>query len=115
MMGSKGWDRRSFMKGVAALGTAPLISGGSMAQQQPGQSTQVPAGEIPKKTLGRTGVQVSAMGLGGYHLGSAETDQAANEIVAKAFDHGVTFFDNAWEYHDGLSEERLGKALKGKR
>jgi aryl-alcohol dehydrogenase-like predicted oxidoreductase len=37
------------------------------------------------------------------------------EIVAKAFDHGVTFFDNAWEYHDGLSEDRVGKALKGKR
>ena len=55
------------------------------------------------------------MGLGGYHLGSAETDQAANEIVAKAIDYGVNFFDNAWEYHDGLSEERLGKALKGKR
>ena len=86
-----------------------------MAQQQSGQTPQVPSGEVPKKPLGRTGVQVSAMGLGGYHLGSAETDQAANEIVAKALDHGVTFFDNAWEYHDGLSEERLGKALKGKR
>ncbi|HEV8047751.1 MAG TPA: aldo/keto reductase [Terriglobales bacterium] len=86
-----------------------------MAQQQSGQSPQIPSGEVPKKPLGRTGVQVSAMGLGGYHLGSAETDQTANEIVAKALDHGVTFFDNAWEYHDGLSEERLGKALKGKR
>lgn len=85
-----------------------------MAQSQKDQS-QVPSGEVPKKPLGRTGAQVSAMGLGGYHLGSAETDQAAHEIVAKALDHGVTFFDNAWEYHDGLSEERLGKALRGKR
>jgi len=110
-----GCDRRNFMKGVAILGATPLISGGSMAQQQSAQSPQIPSGEVPKKPLGRTGVQVSAMGLGGYHLGSAETDQAANEIVAKALDHGVTFFDNAWEYHDGLSEERLGKALKGKR
>jgi aryl-alcohol dehydrogenase-like predicted oxidoreductase len=92
----------------------PIISGGSMAQSQKDQS-QVPSGEVPKKPLGRTGAQVSAMGLGGYHLGSAETDQAAHEIVAKALDHGVTFFDNAWEYHDGLSEERLGKALRGKR
>ncbi len=55
------------------------------------------------------------MGLGGYHLGTAESDQAAVEIVAKAIDHGVNFFDNAWEYHDGLSEERVGKALVGKR
>jgi uncharacterized protein len=109
------WDRRRFMKGAAILGAAPLLSGGSMAQSQDHSSAGIPSGEVPKKTLGRTGVQVSAMGLGGYHLGSAETDQAANEIVAKAYDHGVRFFDNAWEYHDGLSEERLGKALKGKR
>jgi uncharacterized protein len=83
-----------------------------MSQQQ---TTQTPSGKVPTRALGRTGAQVSAMGLGGYHLGSAETDQAAIEIVAKALDHGVTFFDNAWEYHDGLSEERVGKALRGKR
>jgi uncharacterized protein len=118
------WNRRSFIKGAAVLGAAPLFTGGSMAQDQnqnqkdqinKDQSQQVPSGTVPKKPLGRTGVQVSAMGLGGYHLGSADTDQAANEIVAKALDHGVNFFDNAWEYHDGLSEERIGKALKGKR
>jgi uncharacterized protein len=108
-------NRRSFIKGAAVLSAVPLIRGGSMAQQPSDASQQVPAGEVPKKPLGRTGVQVSAMGLGGYHIGSAETDQAAMEIVAKAFDHGVRFFDNAWEYHDGLSEERIGKALKGKR
>jgi uncharacterized protein len=118
------WDRRSFIRGAAVLGAAPLFSGGSMAQQNnspnisspnPDSPNEVPSGEVPTKPLGKTGVQISAMGLGGYHLGSAETDQAANEIVAKAYDHGVRFFDNAWEYHDGLSEERLGKALKGKR
>ena len=109
-------DRRRFIKGAAVLGAAPLFAGGSMAQQdQSKDQSQVPSGTVPKKPLGKTGIQVSAMGLGGYHLGSAETDQAAIEIVAKAFDHGVDFFDNAWEYHDGLSEERLGKALKGKR
>jgi uncharacterized protein len=109
------WNRRGFIKGAAVLGAAPLLPGGSMAQQASDRAQQVPEGQVPKKPLGRTGVLVSAMGLGGYHLGSAETDQAAIEIVAKAFDHGVTFFDNAWEYHDGLSEERVGKALKGKR
>src|ERR1700733_5566087 len=108
------WNRRSFIKGAAVLGTIPLIRGGSMAQSEQEQS-QVPSGTVPKKPLGRTGVQVSAMGVGGYHLGSGKTDQVANEIVAKALDHGVDFFDNAWEYHDGLGEERLGKALKGKR
>ena len=71
--------------------------------------------ELFPRTLWDARVSSFGDGIGGYHLGSAETDQAANEIVAKAIDHGVNFFDNAWEYHDGLSEERLGKALKGKR
>lgn len=88
------WNRRKFIQGAALLSAVPIFSGGSMAQQAKEQP-QVPSGVVPKKPLGRTGVQVSAMGLGGYHLGSADTDQAANEIVAKAVDHGVTFFDNA--------------------
>jgi uncharacterized protein len=106
------FDRRRFIKGAAMLGTTPLLPRGAMAKpEQP----QAPSGEVPKRPLGKAGVQVSAMGVGGYHLGSVETDQAAVEIVAKALDHGVNFFDNCWEYHDGLSEERLGKCLKGKR
>jgi uncharacterized protein len=102
------------MQGAAIMGAAPLISSRpfSTSDRVPPQS---PEGTVPKKTLGRTGVQVSALGLGGYHLGSANTDQVANQIVAKALDHGIDFFDNAWEYHDGLSEERLGRALQGKR
>lgn len=95
------------------IGATPLMGKGAMANASAQQAA--PQGEIPKKQFGRTGVQISALGLGGYHLGSAKSDQAANEIVAKALDHGLTFFDNAWEYHDGLSEERLGRALKGKR
>ena len=107
-------SRRRFMQGAAIIGAAPLMSSRAFSTRDrvPPQS---PEGTVPKKTLGRTGVQVSALGLGGYHLGAANTNQVANEIVAKALDHGIDFFDNAWEYHDGLSEERLGGALKGKR
>jgi aryl-alcohol dehydrogenase-like predicted oxidoreductase len=71
--------------------------------------------EVPKRPLGRTGLQVSAMGIGGYHLGSASSDEEAIRIVNEALDAGINFFDNAWEYHDGLSEERVGRALVGKR
>jgi uncharacterized protein len=71
--------------------------------------------EIPKRPLGRTGLEVSALGIGGYHLGSANSEAEATQIVNEALDAGVNFFDNAWEYHQGLSEERLGRALKGKR
>ena len=80
------WNRRKFIKSAAALSTAPFVSGGSMAQERNNASQRDLSGVVPRKPLGRTGIQVSAMGLGGYHLGSAETDQAANEIVAKAID-----------------------------
>ena len=71
---------------------------------------------VPTRPLGPTGADVSIIGLGGYHLGLVETQAEAIRIVHEAIDAGVTFMDNAWEYHDGESEKRMGKALaKGKR
>ena len=74
-----------------------------------------PNGEIPRRMLGRTGVEVSALALGGSHLGEAKTKKEALRIVHEALDAGLTFMDNAWEYHDGRSEEWMGDALKGRR
>ena len=56
---------------------------------------------------------VSAIGLGGHSLGSAPTLEEAEAIVREAVDAGVNFFDNAWEYHEGKSEEWMGKPWKG--
>lgn len=72
-------------------------------------------GEIPRRTLGRTGARVSALALGGSHLGEAKSEREAKRIVHEAIDAGVTFMDNAWEYHEGRSEEWMGRALVGKR
>ena len=69
------------------------------------------AAEIPRRPLGTTGFRVSALGLGGYHLGLIGSEREAISIVHAAIDAGVTFMDNAWEYHDGQSERRMGKAL----
>lgn len=69
-------------------------------------------GAIPLRRLGRTGETVSAIGLGGYHLGIPEEGEAL-AIVRRAVDNGITFLDNCWDYHNGLSEERMGKALAG--
>jgi predicted aldo/keto reductase-like oxidoreductase len=66
---------------------------------------------IPRRPLGKTGATVSALGLGGHHLGSAPTYADAERLVAEAVDGGITFFDNCWEYHNGKSEEWLGRAL----
>jgi len=71
--------------------------------------------EIPRRPLGRTGVEVSCLALGGYHLGLTKTEREAIRIVQEAIDGGITFMDNAWEYHDGKDEEILGKALVGRR
>ncbi|HZS55854.1 MAG TPA: aldo/keto reductase [Bryobacteraceae bacterium] len=72
-------------------------------------------GQIPQRPFGKSGVQISALGLGGHHLGDAEDQKTATEIVARAIDGGVNFFDNCWEYHRGKSEVWMGGALKGKR
>ncbi len=72
-------------------------------------------GEIPRRPLGRTGVEVSALALGGYHIALAKSKKESLRIVHEAVDAGVTFMDNAWEYHDGRSEELMGKALEGRR
>jgi aryl-alcohol dehydrogenase-like predicted oxidoreductase len=73
------------------------------------------AGAIPRRPLGKTGVEVSALCLGGYHLGDAGSEGEAVKIVHEAIDAGINFFDNAWEYHEGRSEEWMGKALEGRR
>jgi aryl-alcohol dehydrogenase-like predicted oxidoreductase len=70
---------------------------------------------VPHRPLGKTGALVSCLGVGGYHLGSIKEEKESTELVARALDAGINFFDNCWEYHDGVSEERLGAALKGKR
>jgi len=64
------------------------------------------------RTLGRTGEKVSAIGLGGYHLGHPKDPNEAIRIVRSALDRGVTFLDNCWDYHDGESEKRMGLALR---
>jgi len=72
-------------------------------------------GEIPRRAFGRTGEYVSALGLGGYHLGSISTEKECTRIIHEAIDAGITFMDNAWEYHDHKSEVRMGKALADRR
>jgi len=94
-------SRRALLAGAAGL---------ALSSQVTAQS-----GMIQQRPLGKTGIQVSALGLGGYHLGSTKSQEETNAIVRQAVDAGVTFFDNCWEYHEGVSEQRLGIALEGLR
>jgi predicted aldo/keto reductase-like oxidoreductase len=69
--------------------------------------------DVPLRPLGRTGEQVSAIGLGGWHIGLASLDQADSiRLIRTAIDRGITFLDNSWDYNEGVSEVRMGLALK---
>jgi len=70
---------------------------------------------IPLRKFGKADVKISALGLGGHHLGDAKDEAMAIRIVKEAIEGGITFFDNCWEYNRGKSENWMGKALKGQR
>jgi predicted aldo/keto reductase-like oxidoreductase len=117
------------LKGAALTGAASIVTNSTRANAAAIRAEQTPAApnfqgeygepvgdfQIPKRPMGKTGLQVSILGMGGFHLGTAAGQPEVNDMVAKALDHGINFFDNAWEYHKGASEERVGSALKGKR
>jgi aryl-alcohol dehydrogenase-like predicted oxidoreductase len=70
---------------------------------------------VSRRPFGRHPDQVSILGLGGYHLGKARTTAEAIRIIHEAIDAGINFLDNAWEYHDGVSEQRMGHAIEDRR
>jgi aryl-alcohol dehydrogenase-like predicted oxidoreductase len=136
--------RRRFLQGAAVTGASAVLPGAAstVAASSAEKDTQAatsgsdspshlpnpivpnpqasyggvtPSFQVPKRPMGKTGLEVSIIGLGGYHIGTVAGQQEVDNMVAKALDHGINFFDNAWEYHGGMSEERVGSALKGKR
>jgi len=74
-------------------------------------ATRREPGGIPTRPLGRTGERVSILALGGWHIGAVKDPAEAIRIMHAAIDGGLTFFDNAWDYHDGGAEEIMGRAL----
>ena len=92
-------ERREFLTTLAALQIAAKLD------------AQTSNGMI-YRNLGTTGERVSALGLGGYHMAVPREESESIRIVRSAVDRGITFLDNSWDYHDGGSETRMGKALK---
>jgi len=75
-------------------------------------TANTPTAEMPYRVLGHTGERVSAIGLGGWHLAFPKLDeQASMRIIRSAIDRGINFMDNSWDYWEGESERRMGKAL----
>jgi len=99
-----GISRRQFTKWAAATGILASVAPAVWAQEK--------KGDMIYRQLGRTGERVSAIGLGGYHLGMQEDENLSIRIIRTGIDRGITFLDNAWDYNDGKSEIRMGKALR---
>lgn len=103
-------DRREFVK-AAGTASAALAAHHSLASTA-GAKARKETNEMIYRTLGRTGERVSAIGLGGYHIGrSSVGEQESIQLMRQAIDRGITFMDNCWDYNDGVSEIRMGKAL----
>lgn len=100
-------ERRTFLKKLALLAGGMAVAPSLLAKEE---ST----GKVPRRKLGRHGITVSCLALGGHALRLA-SDVEAQRIVDTALDLGVDFFDNAWDYHGGRSEELMGRCIKGKR
>ncbi len=98
--------RRDFLK-QAAAGMALATLAEDVLAQTSGPS----ATGVPTRVLGRTGQRVSILCIGGWHIGSMKDDAESIRLMQVALDEGITFFDNAWDYHDGRSEELMGRAL----
>src|ERR1700724_2706069 len=118
-------SRRSFLKKTSsslAFGVAaghrilrPLAAGAQAAMKPSEQRRQIEtrSGDMLYRTLGRTKERISVIGLGGYHIGKPQLSEADSiKIIRSAIDHGITFMDNCWDYNNGNSEIRMGKALR---
>jgi aryl-alcohol dehydrogenase-like predicted oxidoreductase len=100
-------DRRDFLRTASIAATVEMLAGLLSAEE-----TAPAANGMIYRRLGRTGERVSAIGLGGFHMGRPQLqEQDAIQLMQQAVDRGITFFDNCWDYNNGVSEERMGKAL----
>jgi aryl-alcohol dehydrogenase-like predicted oxidoreductase len=106
-------ERREFLGGLAAISLA--ARGGNKVMQSTTTQSDV-RGDMPYRVLGATGEKVSCIGLGGFHLGQSRLEEPdAIKLFQSAIDRGINFSDNSWDYNQGESERRVGKALKGYR
>lgn len=108
-------ERRDFIKSATAASMAAATALPRAEAQSPSKSTATTRPQSPDmiyRDLGTTGEKVSAIGLGGFHIGKQKDPSESIALIHKAIDQGITFMDNCWDYNDGISEVRMGQALR---
>ncbi len=111
-------ERRTFLKSATAAGIAAIAAHGAGAQDNStpargtAPTTRPQSPDMQYRELGRTGEKVSAIGLGGYHVGKQSSADESIRLIRAAIDRGITFMDNCWDYNGGISEVRMGQALR---
>ncbi len=100
-------ERRDFIQGITAAGLLSQL-GLHALPSEPGK------GGLPYRTLGGTGEKVSVIGMGGAHLGRGMSENDAIQLIRRGIDSGINSMDNSWDYNNGASEVRMGKARQNR-
>src|ERR1700760_3598063 len=104
-------DRRKFLKTATVAAAGSVATAGAQSASPSAGARRPESPNMIYRELGRTGERVSAIGMGGYHIGKQEDPDESIRLLRTAIDRGITFLDNCWDYNDGISEVRMGKAL----
>src|SRR5665647_2200413 len=103
----KNYTRREFIEQSALLIAGVLLASSNSLLAESSDDGMI------YRTLGRTGERVSVIGLGGWHIGQPSiSEHESIQLIRQAIDRGITFMDNCWDYNEGASQVRMGKALK---
>ena len=105
-------DRRDFLKTATVAAAGSVTSAGAQGTQPSAPTRRPESPNMIYRELGRTGERVSAIGMGGYHIGKQQDPDESIRLLRTAIDRGITFLDNCWDYNDGISEVRMGQALR---
>ena len=105
-------DRRDFLKTATVAAAGSVAPAGVASAQSSNLARRAESPNMVYRELGSTGERVSAIGIGGYHLGKQQDPDESIHLLRAAIDRGITFMDNCWDYNGGISEVRMGQALR---
>src|SRR5271167_5095481 len=105
-------DRRDFLKTATVAAAASVAPAGAERNQSSVTTGRPESPNMIYRELGSTGERVSAIGIGGYHIGKQQDPGESIRLLRAAIDRGITFMDNCWDYNGGISEVRMGQALR---